>query len=761
MKKIEENNFNKNIKDLVKNSLENNKVENYELISEVYEKSYFSLFTGHNPNNIDNDSRPFVYNTTDIEFLYIRNFIDEDVIKEVVKKYPKSEELLLNARKSLILSGCDNILIKEYNEQKYIEYIKNKIEKYSLGNNNSNKKYKQVYKGYIRDTEYLKSVDGEETRDWRHHIIDDASAIMSFANAIPYLSGILPHFNNNYLFVLERVENGIPIFKNTNRQFSNLMDTKYWNLYNIKKILKRNFAIVNTVKDACLVLFDMYLQGYEKAFVKSLSSKTGTWIIDLREIKTINDCYVEYAKVINYKIGENIELMIQEHVPFIFEQRFFVHNGNIAASVCSHRDSNVLDSCEDILDKRVARICKTSKNEIGAYDRGKTEAVLDEQMSAEFYKEAKKIVDSLPKDNYVVDIGMTEKGIMPVEFNSFILSGPYSLQHRKLINAFNVFNKDKINELKKVLHINKKNILDEDLAKIIYLLNPIKKKDIIYNFIKDYIKINSFNINEIEKLILVYSKLIENDGNENFNILSKKGDLLSNANFIIYYLNNNFDSKFKNIKNVEKKEKREAIEIEYVCLLIVKFLVYFKEKIMNIDYLGKGSIYEIINILDKMIKEVEFLNENSIFINKECILILENMKVLKNRININNSTFKYHIDKKKYISNKVEELYLNLEEVIVNFKERIKGRLFYIMYEEDIFKMNTKFGIYINSKYQCNIKNIQSKKEDIFSLDFIRNEDGVFIDIYYNSKNMRSKFMTLKRKNKIPKENKKEDTKCR
>lgn len=125
--------------------------------------------------------------------------------------------------------------------------------------------------------------------------------------------------------------------------------------------------------------------------------------------------------------------IIQEHLPFTHEQRFYIHNGRLITSACSDRNFSRVDCREGKrLDDRLAVIQVPSINE-GAYDRGITSHVVDRKTSAAFAREVRKIAAELKTHgilNYVVDMGLTERGITAVEINTLHYAGPYCMDHR-------------------------------------------------------------------------------------------------------------------------------------------------------------------------------------------------------------------------------------------------------------------------------------------------------------------------------------------
>lgn len=271
----------------------------------------------------------------------------------------------------------------------------------------------------------------DDPRDSRLHIIDDADTVLSCAVMAPG-GVILSHAGKAFEYVGNH-EDGLPLFKEMDKHHEwidhRLNDhPEYWFWGPFMKYMKRRSIFALNRETAAAILADMAWQGETHAFIKGASSKSGTWTVDLSNVKTIEEAD---SKLTMLK-GDDASI-IQERIPFSHEQRFYIYDGKLVASACSDRNFSRIDCREGKrLDDRLAVIKVPSINS-GAYDRGITSHVIDRDMSAKFARTVRKIAAELKTHgimNYVVDMGLTERGVTAVEINTLHYAGPYCMDHR-------------------------------------------------------------------------------------------------------------------------------------------------------------------------------------------------------------------------------------------------------------------------------------------------------------------------------------------
>jgi hypothetical protein len=126
-------------------------------------------------------------------------------------------------------------------------------------------------------------------------------------------------------------------------------------------------------------------------------------------------------------------------MPFTHEQRLFVLDGKLVTSVASDRHFCVSDARTNRrLDDRLAVIEVPSVDQ-GEYDRGVTNHVVDRKLSAQFARFARKIARELKEEghlDYVIDLGITERGITAVEINTVHFAGPYCMEKMWITKAY-------------------------------------------------------------------------------------------------------------------------------------------------------------------------------------------------------------------------------------------------------------------------------------------------------------------------------------
>ena len=280
-----------------------------------------------------------------------------------------------------------------------------------------------------------------DKRDYRLHAIDDAETIRSLSNLEPGQAAIfLGKFCLGYS---GQHENGTPLLSITSTDGRPKRRTRdssnpYWTWEFFQKYMKRHSVTVGGNSDLNWTLADMASQGHEKAFLKDCASKGGTWTIDLSGIRFSSDASKRVESVL-YPHNLAMKAMVQEHLPFTHEQRFFVVDGRVVASVCSDRNFSTLDKLKGKrMDSRLATLLRPEIDH-GEFDRGLTGHVENRQLSAQFARMARKIAADARDHgilDYVVDIGLTARGPAAIEVNELELSGPYALDKDWLTRAY-------------------------------------------------------------------------------------------------------------------------------------------------------------------------------------------------------------------------------------------------------------------------------------------------------------------------------------
>ncbi len=299
-----------------------------------------------------------------------------------------------------------------------------------------------------RKVDDVMSAPMQDKRDYRLHIIDDAETTVAFRHLRPGF-GYLSFLETLYRLKAHSAD-GLPVFEQTEPcdkyqkawQPDRLNDhPEYWFWPRFQKYMSRRSAYASDLKVAAAMIADMAWQGHTHAFIKVADQKKGTWTLNLGSIRTIQDgeralCQLTDARGINPK---KLPVVVQEHVPFTHEQRFFVLDGRVVASVASDRHFCVSDASADRrLDERLA-VLKVPSIDQGAYDRGETGHIVDRKVSAQFARLARKIARDLREDghlDYVVDLGLTDRGVAAVEINTLHYAGPYCLEKKWLMKAY-------------------------------------------------------------------------------------------------------------------------------------------------------------------------------------------------------------------------------------------------------------------------------------------------------------------------------------
>jgi hypothetical protein len=286
-------------------------------------------------------------------------------------------------------------------------------------------------------------------RNFLHHYVDDAFSFFSLASAQPGMAVLWTPVFDLMLLYTGMDDDGFltfsPLHTSERDEVKKMIkekhedDGKYWLWEPIRKGMRRSSEEARDHLGAADILLDMARRGHRRAFVKAVKSKCGTWTVDLTGVSTHEDALMGlirggFDSSDSFRYG----LVVQEHLPPTREQRFFVTNGRIVASVCSDRNLNGTNMREGrYFDERVA-IIERPEVEGGEFERGQTAHEVDRPLAAAFARAARKIVREMRAEgrmHYVVDMGLTERGVVAIEINSFFRSGPYCLDRRRVAAA--------------------------------------------------------------------------------------------------------------------------------------------------------------------------------------------------------------------------------------------------------------------------------------------------------------------------------------
>ena len=289
--------------------------------------------------------------------------------------------------------------------------------------------------------EYERHSGFQEMRDPRLHLIDDANAFLSMLSAEPGWTALVIG-DKTVRHLVGHDTNGWPVFENHPKYKFNVvvghvhddkmrMDSAvdHPRLEPYVAAGLREQVICDGMQHAVAVLAGMARRGDRKAFVKGMASKVGTWTVDLDGVTTLKQVASRLIEAV-FPAELPRWLIVQEHLPFTHEQRFFVMGGRVLVGVCSDRNLCGLDARPGRrLDDRVAVILKVA-GEPGEYDRGQTTHVVDRSMAAAFAKVARRFAREMAKAGVrdcIVDVGMTSRGPAVIETNEWLRSGPYCL----------------------------------------------------------------------------------------------------------------------------------------------------------------------------------------------------------------------------------------------------------------------------------------------------------------------------------------------
>lgn len=301
-------------------------------------------------------------------------------------------------------------------------------------------------KGYSRsdvtkfhEVDLVINANKTDLRDYRLHVIDEADIVLNMGCLTPGL-GVLDVMGQKVLCD-GTDDDGLPRFilaegvagERINRR---LRETpRYWNWPFFLKYLGRKLVVAPADAGAAEVLLDMAQQGHTHAFLKRAKGK-GTWTMPLASLNSVENAKDRLAGLIPDQ--RELNLVIQEHLPFTHEQRFYINNGRVFASACSDRNFCVLDASGKRLDDRVSVLNCPSIDQ-GYFDRGVTSHVRDRALAATFARQARRIAREL-KDHgileYSLDMGLTDRGPVCIEINTLHRAGPYNLDRRFYMSAF-------------------------------------------------------------------------------------------------------------------------------------------------------------------------------------------------------------------------------------------------------------------------------------------------------------------------------------
>jgi len=192
-------------------------------------------------------------------------------------------------------------------------------------------------------------------------------------------------------------------------------------------------------------LADMADAGYSRAFVKSAVCKRGTWTVDLDGVTDVAGASARLVGAMGltmqdlFRPAPHGTFLIQEHLPFTHEHRFLVVGHRVVASTPSARCLSLADCRGRLLDPRVARL-RRPEGPNGPFDRGEADVVEDRTMVAAMAWAARDLARALREEgrfrgNYVLDMGMTARGVAAVEVNGLTNAGLYAVDVGRLARA--------------------------------------------------------------------------------------------------------------------------------------------------------------------------------------------------------------------------------------------------------------------------------------------------------------------------------------
>jgi hypothetical protein len=410
-------------------------------IRERYLRDGVSAFTGsfwkeYNP--IFTPGSESLKDISSVVVMSVSSLPRDEVIERVVSFRPEAEPMMRQWRKIWDRSFPDWL----ENNKWPLAKMENSYEDYWLDWGSrifDDKGYDRSDVSKFYDVDRVINVNKKDLRDYRLHVIDEADIVLNMGRLSPGL-GVLDVMGRKVLY--DGVDDdGLPRFIYAtgiaaDRVTRRLRETpRYWNWPFFLKYLGRKLVVAPARHAAAEVLLDMAQQGHSHAFLKRAKGK-GTWTMPLTDLITVEDAEDRLAGLIPDQ--RDLNLVIQEHLPFTHEQRFYINNGRVFASACSDRNFCVLDASGKRLDDRVSVLNCPSINQ-GYFDRGVTSHVRNRDLAATFARQARRIAREL-KDHgileYSLDMGLTDRGPVCIEINTLHRAGPYNLDRRFYMDAF-------------------------------------------------------------------------------------------------------------------------------------------------------------------------------------------------------------------------------------------------------------------------------------------------------------------------------------
>ena len=183
--------------------------------------------------------------------------------------------------------------------------------------------------------------------------------------------------------------------------------------------------------------------GHDRVFLKSTVVKRGTWTLELPPGSTAASVRAALHALVGETLldwvpeGSGPGFLVQGHVPFSREFRFFVVGNRIVRGIPVRRADTVFDRVSR--GRIEPRSCRAHDGFPSEPDRGR---------AARYTRVARRIIAALapeltvkmrscpPRVNYVLDLGETPDGvILPIELNSLVHSGLYSCDPGAIVAA--------------------------------------------------------------------------------------------------------------------------------------------------------------------------------------------------------------------------------------------------------------------------------------------------------------------------------------
>lgn len=379
--------------------------------------------------------------------LRIRSIPTDDVITRVLTRYPAAADLMRRWRTVFDRSFPGWHETGRFNdihvERSYVETGVHDVQEYFQKRGSRLESLVDVANAFGAVEKSL-WWGRNEIRDHRCHHIDDAVSTLALAVVLPSFGAVEI---DKHIFTLQHVDaDGVPILEDrtcdTWSDFGTSVESPSYHTWpSLGTFFLRRHVLAENYDVAGAVIADMAWQGHKRAFIKAVGTKNGTWIVNIDGVKTIAEGTRLLRSMLPIVRGydRDMQVVVQEYVEFSGEQRFFVLNGRVFASVCSDRNFSVLDVRPGKrLDDRIATLMPP-KTEAGPHDRGKTGNRTDRSLAAAFARKARQVASVLAKEgveDYVVDIGLCDRGVAVVEINELCLSGPYCLDRAIYARAY-------------------------------------------------------------------------------------------------------------------------------------------------------------------------------------------------------------------------------------------------------------------------------------------------------------------------------------